>query len=140
GPEGQSKPARAAAAGFGKGQNLDPRSGEMNAIGYREPRSVTGQGANSPAPSPLSPYAGLAAAHETEAELDRLRSENAVLSKLLEELKQILEEASGQEQKFQTEVDAIKAREKELLQQVQERDNRVQLLTNQIHELEGHIT
>src|SRR6476660_577932 len=80
GPESQGKPARAAAAGFGKGQDLDPRSGETNAIGYRDPRSVAGQGANGAAPSPLSPYAGLAAAHETEAELDRLRSENAVLS------------------------------------------------------------
>jgi hypothetical protein len=86
-----------------------------------------------PLPGALTDFSDLAGAPATDAELDRLRAENAELGKLLDEMKQILEEASAQEQKTQLEIGALKAREQGLTGQLQ-------LLTNQIHELELHIT
>jgi DNA repair exonuclease SbcCD ATPase subunit len=75
-----------------------------------------------------------------DAALDQLRSENAQLTRLLEEMRPILEEATKQESLHHSQLEGQKAREQELLRQIEERDSQVQLLTEQIHELESHIT
>jgi DNA repair exonuclease SbcCD ATPase subunit len=75
-----------------------------------------------------------------DAALDQLRSENAQLTRLLEEMRPILEEATKQESLHNAHVEDVKAREQDLLRQIEERDGQVQLLTEQIHELETHIT
>src|SRR5262245_14718037 len=75
-----------------------------------------------------------------DAALDQLRSENAQLTRLLEEMKPILEEATKQESLHHAQVEEFKAHQQELLKQIEERDGQVQLLTEQIHELESHIT
>jgi len=75
-----------------------------------------------------------------DAALDQLRSENAQLTRLLEEMRPILEEAAKQESVHHAQFEEFKTREQDLLKQVEERDGQVQLLTEQIHELEGHIT
>jgi len=75
-----------------------------------------------------------------DAALDQLRSENAQLTRLLEEMRPILEEATKQESLHNAKVEEFKAREQDLLRQIEERDGQVQLLTEQIHELETHIT
>src|SRR2546422_481001 len=90
-------------------------------------------------PGALPNFAGLPSP-VNDAALDQLRSENAQLTRLLEEMRPILEEATRQETAFQGQVEELKVREQELLRQIEERDGQVQLLTEQIHELEGHIT
>jgi len=68
-----------------------------------------------------------------------LRAENEEMHKLIEEMKLIFEQATNQEETNGRALGEVHAKVTDLERQVQERDERVGLLTGQIAELERHI-
>lgn len=68
----------------------------------------------------------------SNAELDQLRAQNAEMSRIIEEMRPLLEEASLQENRHQT-------REQEFQKQLGERDAQVEELRVKVAELEAHI-
>jgi phage shock protein A len=68
-----------------------------------------------------------------------LRAENEEMQKLIEEMKQIFEQATAQEEATTRTLGEVQAKVTDLERQVQERDDRVAMLTGQIAELERHI-
>ncbi len=69
----------------------------------------------------------------------RLKAENEEMHKLIEEMKQIFEQASRQEEVSTLAMEEVRAKVADLERQVQEKDDQVVLLTGQIAELEQHI-
>jgi DNA repair exonuclease SbcCD ATPase subunit len=86
------------------------------------------------------PYTGPAAdGYAGGDDLERLRAENEEMHKLIDEMKQIFEQASVQEEASSQELTRLRERAEELERQLPEKDEQVQLLTLQIQELEQHI-
>src|SRR5262245_15134936 len=103
--------------------------------------------AAAPLPGAGSPYGaypagspnGAANGYAAPADLERLRAENEEMHKLIEEMKHIFEQASAQEEENGRETAKLRERVTELERLGQEKDEQVQMLTLQIHELEQHI-
>lgn len=81
-----------------------------------------------------------------DIELRRLRAENAELTKLLEETRQIFEQATQQEQETARQLDDLRGRSTDfetligdLKGQLREKDGHLELLSGQIQELEQHV-
>jgi peptidoglycan hydrolase CwlO-like protein len=68
-----------------------------------------------------------------------LRAENEEMHKLIEEMKLIFEQATSQEEATSRTLNEVRTQVTGLETQIQERDERVALLTSQIAELERHI-
>src|SRR5438128_10256493 len=92
--------------------------------GYPEMPTNPGRDVGRPTPIPgaLPNFSGLGG---NDSEMDRLRSENAELTRLLEEMKPILEEASNQERACQALIEEKKTREQEFARQIEEREGQV---------------
>ncbi|MFO0807705.1 MAG: hypothetical protein U0746_03705 [Gemmataceae bacterium] len=80
------------------------------------------------------------------SEVTRLKTENDELHKLVDEMKQIFETATHQEQESsrqleasKTRIDDLEAKVAELAELAREKDGHIELLTGQIQELEQHV-
>src|SRR5262249_52010419 len=91
------------------------------------------------AAAPAPAYAPLPGAYAPTDDVTRLRAQHEQMHKLIEEMKQIFEQASTQEEANAKAVDELKGQIADLERQVQEKDDQVVLLTGQIAELEQHI-
>src|SRR5206468_1090632 len=96
---------------------------------YGEPAGLPAALANSP----------LIAALATTNDPAALRAENEEMHKLIEEMKLIFEQATSQEEATSRTLNEVRVQVTGLEMQIQERDERVALLTSQIAELERHI-
>jgi len=85
---------------------------------------------------------GLAAimnGHASSDEFAQLRAENQEMHKLIEELKQIFEQATQQEAAKAKTIGDLQSHIAEMERLITERDSQVAMLTDQITELEQHI-
>lgn len=87
-----------------------------------------------------------AVSNSDSAELRRLRADNEELTKLLEETRQIFEQATQQEQETARQLDELREKTNgyesqiaELQSQVSEKNSHLELLSSQIQELEQHV-
>ena len=111
---------------------LDPLAA---ADGLRRPGSrSSGLFAHPPFSGQAFPTAG-----RSSEQLDQLKLENEELHKLVEEMKHIFAQASEQEAENVKTIEKLNARIAELDAAVAAKDQRVELLTGQIHELEAHV-
>jgi uncharacterized coiled-coil protein SlyX len=90
-----------------------------------------------PAAFPDSPL--IAALANNTNDPAALRAENEEMHKLIEEMKLIFEQATSQEEATSRTLSEVRVQVTGLEMQIQERDERVALLTSQIAELERHI-
>lgn len=109
---------------------LDPLA---NADGFTPKPPKNGAG-----PGPFA-NAGFAPSGSSTAEIDKLRLENEELHKLVEEMKQIFAQASEQEAENVKTIESLKTRIVELDEASAAKDQRLEVLTSQIQELETHI-
>lgn len=92
-------------------------------------------------PSKNGPFAGnvFTPNGPGNGEFEKLRLENEELHKLVEEMKQIFAQASEQEAENVKSIEALKEKVTELEAAAANKDQRIDVLTGQIQELETHI-
>jgi hypothetical protein len=107
------------------------------ANGFGQGPYSNGHAAGLPAAYAHSPL--LAAFTGGSDDVASLRAENEEMHKLIEEMKLIFQQATTQEENTARTLTEVRGHVTDLDRQVQERDERVALLTGQIAELERHI-
>jgi hypothetical protein len=105
--------------------------------GFRHEPYANGRAAGLPAAYAHAPLAAAFSAGGDDPA--SLKAENEEMHKLIEEMKLIFEQATTQEEATSSTLNEVRVQVTGLEQQVQERDERVALLTSQITELERHI-
>jgi hypothetical protein len=90
--------------------------------------------AHTPLPTSFAPYVS-----GPTDDVARLRAENEEMHKLIEEMKQIFEQATSQEETNARASEESRAKIADLERLIHEKDDQVALLTGQIGELEKHI-